>query len=292
MAIEHISDTARWVAVYRAMETERPDALFRDPFARGLAGERGEQIVAQLHRGQSMAWAMSVRTAVFDELIMEVVTAGRTDLVLNLAAGLDTRPWRLPLPPALRWIDVDLNGILDYKTGFLRDERPVCQYEAVATDLADAAARAALLARFGVEARCALVITEGLLIYLAADHVQALGRELYKYPAFRWWLTDLASPRLLEIMNRHWGKALLKGNAPFQFAPAEGDAYFQPLGWRTIEFRSTVEEAKRLKREMRWSWLWRALARISSAKQREEFRKMSGYLLLERAKNAARSVAA
>jgi O-methyltransferase involved in polyketide biosynthesis len=38
MTIEHISDTARWVAFYRAMETERPDAIFRDPFARQLAG--------------------------------------------------------------------------------------------------------------------------------------------------------------------------------------------------------------------------------------------------------------
>jgi hypothetical protein len=38
-AIQHISDTARWAAVYRARETERNDALFRDPFARRLAGE-------------------------------------------------------------------------------------------------------------------------------------------------------------------------------------------------------------------------------------------------------------
>jgi O-methyltransferase involved in polyketide biosynthesis len=42
--IRNISDTALWVAVYRARETDRPDAVFRDPFARRLAGERGEQI--------------------------------------------------------------------------------------------------------------------------------------------------------------------------------------------------------------------------------------------------------
>ena len=38
----NISDTARWVAVYRAIESERPDAWFRDPLAKRLAGERGE----------------------------------------------------------------------------------------------------------------------------------------------------------------------------------------------------------------------------------------------------------
>ena len=47
-AITHVSDTARWVAIYRAMESERPDALFRDPYARRLAGPRGEQIVAEI----------------------------------------------------------------------------------------------------------------------------------------------------------------------------------------------------------------------------------------------------
>ena len=40
--IENISDTARWVALYRAIESERPDAHFRDPYARRLLGEGGE----------------------------------------------------------------------------------------------------------------------------------------------------------------------------------------------------------------------------------------------------------
>ena len=48
MAIENISDTARWVAVYRAMETARPDAIFRDPFADRLAGRRGREILDEM----------------------------------------------------------------------------------------------------------------------------------------------------------------------------------------------------------------------------------------------------
>ena len=39
-----ISDTALWAAVFRARETERDDALFRDPLAKRLAGTRGAQI--------------------------------------------------------------------------------------------------------------------------------------------------------------------------------------------------------------------------------------------------------
>jgi O-methyltransferase involved in polyketide biosynthesis len=71
--IESISDTARWVAVYRAMETARPDAIFRDPFAARLAGEKGEAIVDNMKRGRAMAWAMIVRTAVFDETILDLI---------------------------------------------------------------------------------------------------------------------------------------------------------------------------------------------------------------------------
>src|SRR5690242_1965351 len=125
--IENVSDTAKWVAVYRAMETKRPDAIFRDPFAARLAGEKGESIVDSIPRGRQMAWAMIVRTAVFDEIILERIRNGNVDVVVNLAAGLDARPWRLTLPPSLRWIDVDLPGILNHKTEILKDEKPKCR---------------------------------------------------------------------------------------------------------------------------------------------------------------------
>jgi methyltransferase (TIGR00027 family) len=280
--IEHISDTARWVAEYRAMETDRPDAIFRDPYARRLAGDRGREIATTLPQGQAAAWAMIVRTAVLDEIILGTIARENTDLVLNLAAGLDARPWRLDLPPALRWVDVDLPAILDYKSKTLEGEHPACQYEAITTDLTDAVARAELLMRLGTEAKRALVVAEGLLIYLTSDQVGALARDLYSANGFRWWTTDLASPRLLKMLERHWGSALHAGRAPFRFGPAEGTAFFAPFGWREVSFRSSLEEAHRLHREMRFAWLWRLMARVSPEKQREEYRRMSGCVLLER----------
>ncbi len=96
--IQHVSDTARWVALYRAMESDRRDALFRDPYARRLAGERAERILAGMKRGREWAWPMIVRTAVMDELILRAIDRDGVTTVLNLAAGLDARPYRLPLP--------------------------------------------------------------------------------------------------------------------------------------------------------------------------------------------------
>ena len=282
MPIEHVSDTARWVAFYRAMETERPDAIFRDPYARRLAGAEGERIVDEMPRGRATSWAMITRTAVFDEIILDVIREQSVDLVLNLAAGLDARPWRLALPQTLRWIDVDLPPMLDYKMSVMRGIDPVCRYEALPADLVQASERAAVFSRLGAESSKALVVTEGLLIYLADEEVRGLASELHGQRSFRWWLIDLASPRLLQLLEKSWGRKLEQGNAPFRFAPPNGTAFFEPLGWCEVSYRSAIEEAHRLKREMPMMWLWRLLGRLSSRERQEEGRRMSGFVLLER----------
>ena len=279
MPIESISDTARWVAIYRAMETERPDALFKDPYARQLAGSRGEEIVRTVPRGRSMAWPMIVRTQVLDEMILKCIGEG-ADLVLNLAAGLDTRPFRMALPPELLWVEVDFPEILSEKQQLMAGAKPVCRFESVGMDLTDRPARQALFRRLGASGKRGVVITEGLLVYLTEALVSELAADLRAVPAFRWWLMDLASPRLLKMLAKQWGPSLKAGNAPMQWAPAEGVDFFKPFGWKLGEFRSTMDESHRLHREMRMAWLWRFLGRFYSAKTREEFRTMSGMATL------------
>jgi len=282
MAIENVSDTARWVAVYRAMETARPDAIFRDPFADRLAGQRGHEITDAMKNGRAMAWAMIVRTAVFDEIILDAVRNQKVDLVVNLAAGLDARPWRMPLPPSLHWVDVDLPGILNYKTETLRDEKPVCRYEAVTVDLRDVEARRALFSRLSAGATRALVISEGLLVYLPPEQVGSLAADLHAQPSFQEWLIDLASPQLLKRMSKSWGKNLAEGNAPFLFGPAESTGFFRPYGWREAKFLSLWEEANRLHRTMKGAWFWNFLGRFYPPRAREQMRRFSGIVVLER----------
>ena len=280
--IENISDTALWVAIYRAIETERPDAHFRDPYARALAGERGAAIMRGLPGARSATWAMVVRTAVIDELILRIVRESGADAVLNLAAGLDTRPYRLTLPSSLRWIEVDLPGILSYKEEKLAGAHPVCAVESVKLDLSDAAARRQLFARIGSSSRAVLTVTEGLLVYLTSEQVGSLASDLHAHGGFRWWIIDVVSPTLLRMLQRKFGRSVAAGQAKFQFAPEEGTEFFRKYGWRTAEFRSTFEEAHRLKREMRLAWLWRLVARLSSKERQEKFRRMGGIALLER----------
>ena len=117
-SIRNVSDTARWVAYFRARETERPDALFRDPYAARLAGERGFQIANTLPEGNSNEWAWVARTYLFDKFLAAEIEKG-ADLVVNLAAGLDSRPYRMDLPATLQWVEVDFPEIVSYKEEIL-----------------------------------------------------------------------------------------------------------------------------------------------------------------------------
>ena len=277
--IRNVSDTAAWVAIYRAMESERPDALFHGPYARRLGGARGEAIVRAMPRGAAMSWPLEVRCTVVEEVILRWVQEGAAT-VLNLAAGLDARAYRLPLPPTLRWLHVDLPDSVAYFREQMAGETPHCDVEYIAADLRDAQARRDVFARAAAHGPV-LAITEGLLVYLEAEQVSELAADLHDIAHARWWLTDLASPRLLKMLERRWQPQLNAGNAPFRFGPAQGTAFFAPYGWRETEFRSTWDESLRLQRTMPNLWLWKLLHRLQSAHQREQLRRMSGIVLMQ-----------
>jgi methyltransferase (TIGR00027 family) len=275
--IRNISDTARWVAVYRARESDRPDAVFRDPFARRLAGERGEQIADSMPLGRDNAWSMVTRTYLIDQFVTDQVRQG-VDMVVNLAAGLDARPYRMQLPSSLRWIEVDLPEILDYKENILRDEKPVCALERFRLDLSNLEARRALFTKLGSQARKALVITEGLIIYLTADAVAALAQDLAAPPSFHSWILDIASPGLLRMLQKKM-TAQLNQAAPFKFAPDEGPDFFRRYGWKPSDVRSLLKNAARLKR---LPFFLRLIALLPESESSRRNRLWSGICLLSK----------
>jgi methyltransferase (TIGR00027 family) len=218
--------------------------LFRDPLAERLAGEHGRAIVARVPRTNRNGWWLVARTKIIDDAIAEAITDG-CDRVLNLAAGLDTRPYRLDLPPDLTWVEADLPALLAEKTQLLADQTPRCGLTRTAVDLADPHARDAFFDAALDGAGKALVLTEGLLMYLENRDVIALS-EAIKRPEVAWWMLDFAFPGLKKMMNKKM--AGMFQNAPFKFAPDNGLAYFEDLGWRTVEAESLFEAAHRLHR--------------------------------------------
>jgi methyltransferase (TIGR00027 family) len=278
-----IADTARWVAFYRAMETERPDALFKDPYARALAGPRGEDIALHAAGGRSTAIPMIVRTAVMDELIASCVRDEGVDLVINLAAGLDARPYRMDLPASLQWVEVDYPATIAYKTPILAAGTPRCRLERIGADLADVDARRRLFAALGQRGTRALVVTEGLMTYLTEVQAGNFATDLAAQLTFHYWLTDIVAPYILRMMRGRMSRNLDPASAVFQLAPAEGAGFYAPFGWRLVSYRAMTVEMQRLHREPPSMWFWRLM--FWKAMREDATRRtgpMTGTILMER----------
>ncbi len=276
-----VADTAKWVAMYRAIESERPDAIFHDPLARRLAGERGEAILNSMPSARMFGWPMIVRTAVIDDLVMQVLARDGIDLVVNLAAGFDARPYRMELPATLQWVEVDYPQTIEEKTQLLAGETPRCKVERIGADLADVQARRNLFDRIGAMGSKGLVITEGLMVYLDSEEAARFAQDLAQQPVFKLWITDIVSPFVIRMMRRTWSRRL--SAAPFRFAPAEGAKFYASYGWLLEQYRSIFLESRRLGREGSMAWLWRLLfPRVIKQEATRREGPMTGTILLSR----------
>jgi methyltransferase (TIGR00027 family) len=188
--IAHVSDTALMTAACRAMETERPDGLIRDPFAARLAGERGMAIARALPGLETMCFGIGIRSRFLDELLLDTISAYGIANVLSVGAGLDTRPWRLELPATLGWVEVDFPDMLDYKDAIMAAATPKCQRERLSADVNDASGRESVFAAAGDGPT--LMITEGLLMYLPAATIEALAATA----SVTHWMLDAASAEM------------------------------------------------------------------------------------------------
>jgi methyltransferase (TIGR00027 family) len=229
----------------------------------------------------SLDWVIPVRARVFDELILETIGAGGITTVLNLAAGLDTRPYRLALPASLRWIEADLPAVVSMKTEALAGERPACALERVPLDLTDRDALRALLGRLDAEDARVLVVTEGLLVYLDEADVRSLARDLFASTAVRAWALEASSPATLTRARKGWGETLRPSGAAMKFAPASGLDFFAEYGWRYRGARALMDEARRLRREMPFAPLVRALSTMT-ARGREAWRRIAMYAVMQK----------
>jgi methyltransferase (TIGR00027 family) len=280
--VRNISDTALWSAYFRAEENKRADAMFRDPYAEKLEGGKGAEIARTIPEGQSHAWAWVSRTYLFDQFIREEIANG-ADLVVNCAAGLDARPYRMELPANLRWVELDLPEILAYKEERLARDTPRCALERIRVNLANPSERQGVLQSVGSQGKRGLVLTEGLLIYLSPEEVASFARDLAGVASFQRWILDLASPGLLRMMQKSAGRALEKVGAPFRFGPPEGPGFFTPNGWDAIQVQGLLKTAARFGRP---PFLLRIVAKFPESTGPQGNRPWSGVCLLQKSRKS------
>ena len=267
--IQHVSDTALLAAGWRAMESGRSDALFHDPLAAELAGERGLRIARSLPDG---AWVVAIRTVVIDAFLRSAISSG-SETIINLGAGLDTRPYRMDLPSSLQWFEVDHPSVIEWKTTLLRDETPGCLVGRFGIDLAERGPRRILLDKIGATSVRAVALTEGVISYLSVDEVGALADDLHSLPSCKRWVTEYLSERLLKAYSRHQPLRTV----PVRFDPADWERFFIEHGSRVAEIRYLGEESRRLRRPVPLP----PLDKVRRVFTSRPFRDM-GYAVLER----------
>jgi methyltransferase (TIGR00027 family) len=238
-AITHVSDTALLVAGARAIESERDDAFVRDPFAARLAGERGRAMFRAVPHAEWMGFGMAVRTKFLDELLLDSILSTGLKTVLNLGSGLDTRPWRLELPRDLRWIEVDFPAMLEYKEALMAMETPQCRRERLAVDLNDSGQRQAIYSAVG--SMPALMITEGVLMYLPAATVKSLAAEVGRECGIAHWISDITTSAFTKAIggDRNHVRHVQAEDC------LEGEKIVETIwqhGWRTVVRRSYITD--------------------------------------------------
>lgn len=183
---ESVGATALAVAASRAVETAGPDPLIRDEFAALLVSPAGPGW-ARLADAE-MEWLdgdehgrrihrigcdyQAVRTHYFDEFFETAASAAEAGIrqVVILAAGLDSRAYRLQWPSGTTVYEIDQPKVLEYKAGILSSHgaQPAATRRAVAVDLRDDWPAALTGAGFAPD-RPTAWLAEGLLAYLPSD---------------------------------------------------------------------------------------------------------------------------
>jgi methyltransferase (TIGR00027 family) len=170
--------TGLMVAAIRAEETRRPERLFEDPFADALAGEAGRAALARYRAASPppLVPVIEVRTRWYDDALQGALSGGMRQIVL-LAAGMDSRAYRLSFPEGTRVFEIDQSAVLEHKQRVLADVVPRCVRVAIACDLSLDFTTALDGAGFN-RTEPTLWFVEGLLQYLEPSAVGALFERL------------------------------------------------------------------------------------------------------------------
>ncbi|HZD74011.1 MAG TPA: SAM-dependent methyltransferase [Actinomycetota bacterium] len=180
-SLSSLSQTALGMARVRAGESRRPDRLFDDPYAAAFVAAARDALPeapavsgGRAELGAVFAFHGVIRTRFFDDYLLGATAAGCRQVVL-LAAGLDTRAFRLAWPGGVRLFELDLPQVLEFKERVLaaRQAVPRCERVVLTVDLRQD--WPAALSRSGFRpTEPAAWLAEGLLIYLSADEAASL----------------------------------------------------------------------------------------------------------------------
>jgi methyltransferase (TIGR00027 family) len=270
-----------WVAHYRAIESERPDSLFKDPFARILVGDRSLSVEKMQSEASKWAhWTVVMRTYIIDQMIKDLISNGVTTF-LNLGAGLDSRPYRMNLPAEVQWIEVDFPHIIEHKRVQLEKFNPSCKLETIALDLSNRVLRQSFFEELAQKHPKIAVLTEGVLPYLTEEQVSELSEDLIRHSSFKYWICEYISEKSYRYLKDPKRMDALK-NAPFQFYPEDWMRFFGERGWHLEQSQFYTEISEKLGRPTPMPKIFKLFEFVMGKKWAAPFKRMSGFLIWKR----------
>jgi methyltransferase (TIGR00027 family) len=235
--MDPIARTSLYTAMLRAQESARPDRLFVDPFAELLAGSQGTEILAWMEArapGISQGQAVPIRTRYYDDTLERILARPGIDQLIILAAGLDTRAFRLPLPSELALFELDRAEVLELKAKRLAglNAVPRCRPIPIPADLAGDWSAALHDGGFDRQ-RPAIWLVEGLLYYLTETEVHHLLATLSELAApGSWLLADVVGQSFLTSPYMAGFLATMAENgSPWRFGTDDPEGLMTRYGW-------------------------------------------------------------
>lgn len=240
MADASFAVTARWAAAVRAQESRREDGLFHDRWAGALAGLEGEQWLTQ--RGDTPALSvMAIRTRFFDDFLMRVTGDHGVRQVVLLAAGFDTRAYRLVWPEGTRVFELDQPEVLGDKERIMGADaaKPGCVRHAVGADLLKPWVEP--LARAGFrQGQPTAWLLEGFLFYLPPDAINRLLDEITRLAAPGSWMGfDIPNAATLgHPWTRPWIDMQARLGVPFLGTMDDPREELSARGWTATQVQA------------------------------------------------------
>lgn len=227
-----LASTARWIAGVRARESLRENRLFNDPWASILAGEAGKEWAE--HQSGDDGVSIAIRTRFFDEFLQRVTGQYAIRQVVLMAAGLDTRAFRLPWPEQTRLFELDQPAIFAYKEPLLSaaGAQPTCERKTIGVDLTGSWNDLLIDGGFDLRQPSAWLL-EGFLVYIPVDGVMRILNGI----------TDLATPgswigfdavnhaMLTSQWTRQWVETLANAGTPWITTMDEPEDFLPKQSW-------------------------------------------------------------
>lgn len=239
-----LGSTAHWTAAVRAKESMREDRLFNDPWAAALAGQEGQAWVEQ--RSADSVVPIVLRTRFFDDFLQRITFQNGTRQVVLLAAGLDTRAFRLNWPEQTRLFELDQPAVLQDKEQVLRSAgaQPTCIRQTIGVDLTAPWQEPLIQAGFEPHYPSGWLL-EGFLFYLTNESLTYLFDEVTSLAAPGSWLgfDIINSAVLTSPWTRPWVEMQASSGAPWIGTMDDPEKFLGTRSWKATLSQAGADEA-------------------------------------------------